>query len=198
MSNHMRTISRHWSGLAGLAMTAALASASWADTADTVHLGTQPISSEEVIRLLAPEKMPVLLTRGLRVHERDAEEKYSGTELPEVPVAKSLSMEVYFEFNSVELTPEAIKQLFPVGGALESDQLANLEFTLEGHTDAIGDEAYNLQLSEQRAASVRRFFLEQFELSFTRIRAEGRGESQLIEGAPPASGVNRRVTIIAQ
>jgi OOP family OmpA-OmpF porin len=167
----------------------------FAETPKTVHLGKADVSKDDVIKLLAPTQQPVLQTRGIRMR----------TETPEQDVAdrassvpRALSLEVYFEFNSAELGPEALEQLSPVGEALQSNELSSLQFTLEGHTDASGDSDYNLQLSEQRAKSVKEFFVNKYSLSPERVKAEGRGESQLIEGTPPNSGINRRVTIIAQ
>ncbi len=167
----------------------------FAEAADTVHLGKQAVSKEQVIQLLAPEQpQPKLLTRGLRLHDNDAEPAFSGDQ---APTAKSLSLEVYFEFNSARLSPEAVQQLTPVGEALQSNELASLQFTLEGHTDATGDEHYNLKLSEKRAKSVKDFFVNNFALQPERVKTEGKGESQLIEGTPPDSGIHRRVTIVA-
>ncbi|MDX1452591.1 MAG: OmpA family protein [Oleiphilaceae bacterium] len=176
---------------AGMAWTAP----TLADSTDTVHLGKQTVSKEQVIDLLAPKpQQPKLLTRGLRLHKDDAEPAFQGDQ---VPAAKSLSLEVYFELNSAQLSPEAVAQLTPVGEALQSNELATLNFTLEGHTDASGDEQYNLKLSEARARAVKAFFVENFQLSPERVKTEGKGESQLIEGTPPTSGIHRRVTIVA-
>ena len=167
----------------------------FAEAPETVHLGKADVSKDEVIKLLAPQQQPALLTRGIRMRtettEPDVADRASS-------VPRALSLEVYFEFNSAELGPEALEQLSPVGEALQSNELSSLEFTLEGHTDASGDSDYNLQLSEQRARSVKEFFVNKYSLSPERVKAEGRGESQLIEGTPPNSGINRRVTIIAQ
>ncbi len=191
--NHTPTAS--WRHALGMVLLATLASPAWAEAEGTVHLGKSEVSKEQVIRLLKPEQKPALLTRGLRVHREDSDSQIAESQKPS---PKSLSLEVYFEFNSAQLSPEAIEQLAPVGEALQSQELSSLEFTLEGHTDASGDENYNLTLSEQRANSVKRFFMDRFALSEERLKAKGKGESELIEGTPPTSGINRRVTIIAQ
>jgi len=179
----------------GILISVTLAGPVMAESPDTVHLGKSEVSKEQVIKLLAPEKKPTLLTRGIRVHGEDDPAAMTENSKPD---PKSLSLEIYFEFNSAQLSPEAVEQLSPVGEALQSNELSGLAFTLEGHTDATGDENYNLTLSEKRAASVKQFFIENFSLSPDRLKAEGKGESELIEGTPPDSGINRRVTIIAQ
>lgn len=189
------TQSRSWLPGTALLLCSLMTSPVFADSQDTVHLGKENVSKEQVIKLLAPEPQPKLLTRGIRLHKDDEPNNFSGDQQPS---AKSLSLEVYFEFNSARLSPEAIEQLTPVGEALQSNELATLEFTLEGHTDASGDEDYNKRLSEQRAKSVKQFFVDQFALPPERLKTEGKGESELISGTPPNSGVHRRVTIIAQ
>ena len=165
--------------------------------ADTVHLGKSEVSKEQVISILSADGMTQPKTRGLRLHK---DQQAAASETPGVQenIARALSLEVYFEFNSANLTPEAQQQLAPVGEALASSQLAELAFTLEGHTDASGDESYNQHLSELRAQSVKDFFINNYSVPNERVSATGKGESELLEGIAPNSGANRRVTIIAQ
>ena len=162
-----------------------------AETNDTVHLGKAEVSKQQIIELLSPNANGAPKTRGLRLHKKEESVDVSNT-------ARALSLEVYFQFNSADLTADAVQQLRPVGEALSSNELANLEFTLEGHTDASGDENYNLTLSERRAETVKKYFVENYSLSPDRVQAEGKGEAELIDALNPISGVNRRVTIIAQ
>ena len=171
----------------------ALASLCAAETSGTVHLGQDAVSKNQVIELLSPHnKTGQLRTRGIRLHTQPSDTPAVQAE------PRSLSLEVYFDFDSASLSEEARQQLYPVGQALQSNELANLEFTLEGHTDAMGDDTYNLSLSELRARAVMEFFVEEFQLSPERVAAYGRGESQLLDNENPNSGANRRVSIIAQ
>lgn len=65
-----------------------------------------------------------------------------------------LGADVLFDFDRADLRPEAD----PVLRALLEQVKAKLRkprFSVEGHTDAKGEEAYNQKLSERRAASVR-------------------------------------------
>ena len=177
------------SSTALLAITSSIA---FAEVADTVHLGKSEVSKEQIIQLLSPNANGAPKTRGLRLHNQDPKPSTAET------VARALSLEVYFEFDSADLTPEAMQQLSPVGEALRSNELANVDFTFEGHTDASGADGYNLQLSEKRAESVKNFFINNYALQPERVSALGKGESELIDGTNPTSGVNRRVTIIAK
>jgi OOP family OmpA-OmpF porin len=62
-------------------------------------------------------------------------------------------------------------------GAGERDASVN-SIQVVGHTDPLGSDAYNQQLSERRANTVARYLASQG-VPADRIRAEGRGETQL-------------------
>lgn len=70
----------------------------------------------------------------------------------EAPVEIRLPSDVLFEFAKADLTPAALQTLDVVKDQLDS---AGGTITIEGHTDAIGDDASNQLLSEARATSVR-------------------------------------------
>lgn len=178
-----------------------LGSSAWAEN---VHLGKDVASKEEIINLLMPSPAN-MKTRGLRMRSETPEDapaiqdtQPSPAEQAAAAEPKSISLEIYFAFDSAALSPEAMAQLAPVGEALRSDELQNLGFELEGHTDASGDASYNMTLSERRADSVRQFFLEEFGVPADRLQAYGRGETQLLDPEHPGSGKNRRVKIIAR
>ena len=59
---------------------------------------------------------------------------------------------VLFDFDSSDLTPAALAQLESVAAEMRANRFLVVE--VNGHTDFIGTEEYNLALSEQRAASV--------------------------------------------
>lgn len=63
------------------------------------------------------------------------------------------SLALYFEYDRAELHPRAQKQLEVVAGMLKSDPAKKLRIT--GHTDARGNDSYNIQLSQSRAESVK-------------------------------------------
>jgi OOP family OmpA-OmpF porin len=67
-----------------------------------------------------------------------------------------------------------------------------------GHSDAVGDAAYNRQLSERRAELVKRFFVDNFELSADQLTTEGLGEARPIASNATAQGrrANRRVDVL--
>lgn len=104
---------------------------------------------------------------------------------------------VYFEFNSAELKPEALQLLQKVGKALSATDLASFRFSVEGHTDSVGGERFNTNLSERRAEVVR-VFLQERGVSEDRLRSVGRGEADPIDtnGTDEGRQHNRRVEII--
>jgi outer membrane protein OmpA-like peptidoglycan-associated protein/predicted nucleic acid-binding Zn-ribbon protein len=67
-----------------------------------------------------------------------------------------------------------------------------------GHTDAVGDAAYNKQLSERRAELVKQFFVANFEVEEDRLSTQGFGEERPIASDATGEGrrVNRRVEVL--
>ncbi|OIQ63815.1 outer membrane porin F precursor [mine drainage metagenome] len=68
-------------------------------------------------------------------------------------------------------------------------------FLIEGHTDAIGDEASNLALSDARAESVALALTEMFGVPPQNMVTQGYGESDLAVQTQTATGRNRRVLV---
>lgn len=108
----------------------------------------------------------------------------------------SINLYVNFEFNSADLTSDARITLDRLGGALSDPKLAEFSFMIAGHTDAVGGDEYNQQLSERRAAAVRDYLISHFHIDGARLTAKGYGKSQLLDPSRPEDGVNRRVQII--
>jgi outer membrane protein OmpA-like peptidoglycan-associated protein len=72
-----------------------------------------------------------------------------------------------------------------------------LKLQLEGHTDAVGSDDYNLKLSQQRADAVRDFLVEQG-VSLANISAVGLGKDSPVASNDSAAGrqQNRRVELV--
>lgn len=104
---------------------------------------------------------------------------------------------VYFEFNSAELKPEAMQLLRKVSRALTAADLESFHFSVEGHTDSIGGEDFNADLSQRRAKAVTQF-LEKQGVEANRLQTVGRGESDPVDTNRTDEGRqhNRRVEII--
>ena len=107
----------------------------------------------------------------------------------------SLSMAIRFDFDSAHLRPEGAAVLEQLAGALQTPDLKDSRFRIEGHTDAKGDAAYNLRLSQQRADEVRRFLVAHG-VSLPRLSAIGRGAQEPANPLLPFGAENRRVRIV--
>lgn len=109
--------------------------------------------------------------------------------------SRALDFEVYFEFDSARLTPQARDKLRPLGRALASEELRGHDYLIAGHTDASGSAAYNKALSDRRARAVRRYLVEAFPIEPERLVAAGFGESRLKRPDSPYAALNRRVQV---
>jgi OmpA-OmpF porin, OOP family len=99
---------------------------------------------------------------------------------------------VDFEFNSTQLTAPAQHTLDEVAAALLTQPELNVE--VQGHTDSIGTDAYNLGLSQRRAEAVKAYLINRG-LSATVLTAKGYGKAKPVAGNDTAEGraQNRRV-----
>jgi len=112
--------------------------------------------------------------------------------------------EVLFEFNSNRLTPAARDKVSHIADVLNT-KTGERRVSIEGHTDAIGSESYNLALSERRAQAVAQ------ELSFdgvrqARLTTHGFGKKYPVAPNTQANGAdnpsgrakNRRVEVVIE
>lgn len=139
------------------------------------------LSSDQIVDALTPKEGP---NRGLKVKEGEKAE------------APSISMRVQFAYDSDELENEAILSLRALGAALRDPRLKDYRFEIIGHTDSKGSDAYNLELSQRRAASVVEHLVFFHRVDRDRLLAIGKGESDPINKSDPEAGENRRVEII--
>ncbi|MGJ4993200.1 OmpA family protein [Bradyrhizobium sp. HKCCYLR20261] len=213
-----KTISTHTAGLTGLVVAAALSA--------VVSFGLTPASAAEdvtedqIVRALAGPKKP--LTRGLSMAppaeaaaapavtpEQDkflqsirgrSTRSLSVAEREEIAaVAKTkpnIDLEITFDYNSANISQKSLPSVQALGRALTSAELKGSTFVLAGHTDAAGADAYNQDLSERRADSIKRYLVEKFGIAGTDLVTVGYGKSKLKNPAQPLAEVNRRVQVV--
>ncbi|GGX79637.1 hypothetical protein GCM10007160_03740 [Litchfieldella qijiaojingensis] len=119
----------------------------------------------------------------------------AGAEVNALGCPESLVLrDVNFEFDSARLTPQAEQVLDGVAERLVASP--NVRVSIEGHTDSVGSDAYNQQLSQRRAESVVDY-LESRGVERNRMRAQGFGEEQPIASNETDAGraENRRVEL---
>lgn len=108
-----------------------------------------------------------------------------------------LSSGVNFAFDSAELTPQAEVTLDEVARRLREHTDVNIR--IDGHTDSVGSNQYNLRLSQERADSVRNYLMSQG-IAGNRMIATGYGEERPVATNETDQGraQNRRVEIDRQ
>ena len=106
-----------------------------------------------------------------------------------------LSDKVLFDFNSSTLTPAANQVLADISKRLTESAIIGV--LVKGHTDSVGSEAFNQQLSQRRADSVAAFLVSQG-VAADKIHTEGHGEGQPVADNATDEGraQNRRVEIV--
>ena len=174
----------------------------------------EKVSSEAIINALTPKKP---LTRSLSVspaeQAKEAETRKFVDKLRNRPT-RSLSsnereqiaaiaqekpridLEIKFEFNSAEISRGAMSDMAALGKALSDPSLKGSSIVLAGHTDAVGSEGVNQDLSERRADSVKNFLVDKYGLSPENLVTAGYGKTRLKNTDNPRAGENRRVEIV--
>lgn len=101
---------------------------------------------------------------------------------------------ILFDTNSTALGPGSRDRLNRVSDVLNRYPRTNV--VIEGHTDSVGSESYNLRLSEERAASVADYLVSQGVERY-RITTIGYGESRPVasNATPEGRLQNRRVEL---
>jgi outer membrane protein OmpA-like peptidoglycan-associated protein len=103
--------------------------------------------------------------------------------------------DVLFDFDSANLKPGAREKVARIAGILQSHP--DLKIQVEGHTDSVGSDDYNLRLSDRRAESVRSSLVQQG-IARDMVGTTGFGESKPVATNGTAAGrqQNRRVEIV--
>jgi outer membrane protein OmpA-like peptidoglycan-associated protein len=184
----------------------------------TAVAGDDNVTEDQIVRALAPAKKP--LTRGLSVDpqtEADAAaaaaegrllqsvrgratRSLSVTEREEIASAAkdkpNIDLEITFDYNSADISSKSLPSVQALGKALTNPDLKGSTFVVAGHTDAAGTEAYNQDLSERRADSIKRYLIDKYGIAGSDLVTVGYGKSKLKDPANPLAGANRRVQVV--
>lgn len=114
---------------------------------------------------------------------------------------KAVFLPIRFAFNSADLDAAGIYEAETVANFLKSNHISQI--TIQGHTDEIGSDAFNLDLSLRRAITVRDFFLHHGVTAY--IDVEGKGEREppklvdpFIYSDEERRAIARRVELVLQ
>src|SRR5260221_2421662 len=175
------------------------------------------VTADQIVRALAPAKKAPL-TRGLSIAPQAdpaaaaaegrllqnirgrATRSLSASEREEISaIAKdkpNIDLEITFDYNSADISTKSLPSVQALGKALTNPDLKGSTFVVAGHTDAVGSDAFNQDLSERRADSVKRYLVEKYSIPGADLVTVGYGETKLKDPKNPASEVNRRVQVV--
>ncbi|WP_315781460.1 MULTISPECIES: OmpA family protein [unclassified Bradyrhizobium] len=211
-----KTNSTRTAGLTALLAVTVLSAA--ASLSAMPAFAADDVSEDQIVRALAGPKRP--LTRGLSMSppseaapaiapEQDkflqsirgrSTRSLSSAEREEIAaVAKTkpnIDLEITFDYNSANISQKSLPSVQALGRALTNAELKGATFVVAGHTDAAGGEAYNQDLSERRADSIKRYLVEKFGIAGADLVTVGYGKSKLKDPSQPLAEVNRRVQVV--
>lgn len=172
-------------------LISALAAATIACTAAAqnvrVYAPDERVDPAEVARILdGPAEAPQVKYRSLRL----LDDKGAATAAKPQPAA--LALPVQFAFDSAEILPAARPQLDAIADGIR--RLASKKsVTIEGHTDSVGTERYNLDLSVRRAQAVKQYLVQVRGIDASRLKTVGFGKDRPLDDKHPFAAENRRV-----
>jgi outer membrane protein OmpA-like peptidoglycan-associated protein len=136
-------------------------------------------------KLLPPKK---IITMGVSPASRSAAR--------EKPI--ELDILIPFELNQHLISSSAVPYLKALGEALSDEDLRGYVFEIQGHTCDLGSDAFNLTLSDKRAATVKDYLVTHYPISPDQIKTEGFGKKNPKADNRTEEGrtQNRRVTVV--
>ena len=104
-----------------------------------------------------------------------------------------VTLNVQFDTGKAIVKPAYYKEIEEVTDVMK--KYPALKIVVEGHTDNVGGEKYNLNLSQKRATAIKAVMVDNFKIESTRIKAKGFGYSKSIGDNLTIEGrrSNRRV-----
>jgi len=105
---------------------------------------------------------------------------------------------IYFDFASAKIRPQSAPELQEIAKAMKDNP--SWKLSIEGHTDSIGGDASNLDLSKWRAAAVKQVLVTQYHVTGDRFVIAGFGASHPVDLNDTIEGRarNRRVELVRQ
>jgi outer membrane protein OmpA-like peptidoglycan-associated protein len=188
---------------AALSMTAGLALA-----------GENTISSDQILSTLKPRPLTRGLSTGQQVDPvaQAKETSFIDTlrnrktrslslgereEIAEIASNKpKIDLEIHFDYNSADISKSALPAVQELGKALSNASLKDSTFVVAGHTDAVGGEAYNQDLSERRADTIKKYLTAKYGIVGANLVTVGYGKTKLKDPNAPMDPVNRRVQVV--
>jgi outer membrane protein OmpA-like peptidoglycan-associated protein len=195
--------------------TAAIAGIALSATIGAV-IAAEDVTSDQILRALSPAPKP--LTRGLSMappaepavnaaegkfvdslRNRSTRSLSMGEREQIASIAQTkpaIDLEINFDYNSANISKRSMQSVQALGKALSSPDLKGSTFVVAGHTDAVGGDEYNQDLSERRADSIKRFLVDKFGIAGMDLVTVGYGKTKPKSGLAPTDPTNRRVQVV--
>ncbi|WP_338823457.1 OmpA family protein [Bradyrhizobium septentrionale] len=128
-------------------------------------------------------------TRSLSLGERQ--------EIADIAATKpKIDLAIHFDYNSAEIAKGSTQAVQELGKALSDASMKGSTFVVAGHTDAIGGEAYNQDLSERRADTIKKYLVSRYGLNGSDLVTVGYGKTRPKDPNAPMDPTNRRVQVV--
>jgi outer membrane protein OmpA-like peptidoglycan-associated protein len=128
-------------------------------------------------------------TRSLSLGERE--------EIAEIASTKpNIDLEIHFDYNSADISEGSTQAVQELGKALSNASLRGSTFVVAGHTDAVGGEAYNQDLSERRADTIKKYLVDKYGIAGANLVTVGYGKDKPKDPNAPMDPANRRVQVV--
>ena len=111
---------------------------------------------------------------------------------------KAVIYGIYFDFNEATIKKESQPVLKEIADAMKNNP--DWVLTVNGYTDNIGGDRYNLELSQRRSAAVKKELVEHYGIAESRMTTGGSGAANPVDTNETLEGRarNRRVELIRQ
>jgi outer membrane protein OmpA-like peptidoglycan-associated protein len=185
-----------------LIATSALAFAGENVTPDTIVRALQPKPLTRGLSVETPADSAVAAEQGRFVEtlrNRKTRSLSSGEreEIATIAADKpNIDLEITFDYNSANISAASLPNVQALGKALSDPNLKGSTFVVAGHTDAVGGESYNQDLSERRADSIKRYLVDKYAIPSTDLVTVGYGKSRPKDPNAPMDPANRRVQVV--
>ena len=188
---------------AALSMTAGLAFAGDNVSSDQIIHALQPKPLTRGLSVGVPQVDPAVKAKEVNfvasIRNRKTRSMSMGEreEIAEIAATKpKIDLEIHFDFNSADISKESMPSVQALGEALSDTKLRGSTFVVAGHTDGVGGEQFNQELSERRADTIKHYLVDHYHIASGDLVTVGYGKTKLKDAADPSDGVNRRVQVV--
>ena len=108
----------------------------------------------------------------------------------------SVEMNVLFDSGKFDVKPQYFSEVKKVADFLRTQPDSSV--VIEGHTDSIGNDEYNLNLSQSRADAIAQVLINNFRIAASRVEAIGYGETRPIDSNDTKEGQARNRRVVAE